>query len=221
MSRNQSLIRAIFITASIISAVTANAADLTANLGWNSDYIFRGVAQSDSSVFVGLDAEYSGFYLGTWAADVDDGLEVDFYAGYSGEWSDFRYGIGVTKYLYTDDFDDDYFEFNMRGAYGSFSLDIAAGEYENFNGPTLDYQYYTLAAEYEDFYASISSWSDDYEGGVVELGYVGILAIADVELFDYKIAVVRNTDIAIRDQLQLAGDNTSFVLTLSKSFGPD
>lgn len=148
MPMNQILVRMLLVTALIASVRPAFAGDLAANLGWSSDYIFRGVAQSGSSIFAGLDAEYSGFYLGTWAADVDDGLEVDVYGGYSGEWKHFRYGIGVTAYLYTNDFDDEYFEANINGGYSLFSLDIAVGEYQNFNGPTLDYQYYTLAAEY-------------------------------------------------------------------------
>lgn len=218
MSIHQTLTQILVVTTMMTSAPTVVAGDLTVNLGWNSDYIFRGVAQSDSSVFAGLDAEYSGFYLGTWAADVDDGLEVDVYGGYGGEWNDFRYEIGVTAYLYTDDFDDQYFELNISGGYSYVSLDIAIGEYENFSGPTLDYQYYTLAAQYEDFYASFSSWSDDYDGRVFELGYSGATAIKDVELFDYQIAIIRNNDISIQNLLQLTEDDTSFVLTVSKTF---
>ena len=203
------------------SAWTASAGDLTANLGWNSDYIFRGVGQSESSVFAGLDVERSGFYLGSWVADVDDGLEVDVYGGYRGEWNHFRYGIGVTQYLYTDDFDDEYLELNVSGSYGYLSLDIAVGEYENFNGPTLNYQYYTLTAENQNFYASVSLWNDDYEGDVVELGYSGALSVDSVELLDYQLAVIRNSNITIRDGRQLADADTSFVLTISKSFGTE
>ena len=31
---------------------------------------------------MGADYENGGFYIGTWAADVGDGLEVDYYFGY-------------------------------------------------------------------------------------------------------------------------------------------
>ena len=64
-------------------------ADLSANVGMVSDYIFRGVYQEDTSASAGLDYEdESGFYIGTWGADVGDGLETDLYFGYAGEAGD-------------------------------------------------------------------------------------------------------------------------------------
>ena len=92
----------------------------SANLGFASDYFFRGIYQAQSSASGGIDYENSGFYAGVWAADVSDGLsagypgtdaaglEVDGYFGYGGEVGDFSYGIGYTGYFYTDDFDDTY-----------------------------------------------------------------------------------------------------------------
>ena len=71
----------------LISAMAAfplstQAVDFSANIGFTNKYIFRGVPQSDNSLQGGLDLQAGGFYLGTWAADVDDGAEIDFYAGY-------------------------------------------------------------------------------------------------------------------------------------------
>ena len=36
-----------------------------------SDYVFRGIPQSSSSAYGGVDFESGGFYLGTWFADLD------------------------------------------------------------------------------------------------------------------------------------------------------
>ena len=75
---------------SLVSA-TASAIDLSANAALVSDYIFRGIPQTDGNAAVqgGIDLEQSGFYLGSWFSEVDsgdpdsgDGLEIDYYGGY-------------------------------------------------------------------------------------------------------------------------------------------
>jgi uncharacterized protein (TIGR02001 family) len=53
------------------------ASDLTANIGYACHYIFRGIPQDKSSLFGGLDYTHEGVCVGTWAGDVNDGLEVD------------------------------------------------------------------------------------------------------------------------------------------------
>lgn len=55
----------------------AQAAEVTANIGYMSEYIFRGISQSDSAAMGGIDLKANGFYLGNWNADVGEGLEVD------------------------------------------------------------------------------------------------------------------------------------------------
>ena len=127
----------------LLLAGTAQA-DVSANLGFASDYYYRGIFQADSSANGGLDFESGGFYAGTWAADVKDGLEVDGYFGYGGEVGDFGYSIGYTGYFYTGDFDDTYQEINLGGSFGLVALDVAVGEYENFTGPTLDPEWTTI-----------------------------------------------------------------------------
>ena len=67
----------------------ALAVDLSANIGYNSQYIYRGIPQKNSSAFAGLDLEAGGFYLGTWGADVGDGIEGDYYGGYGIEVGEF------------------------------------------------------------------------------------------------------------------------------------
>ena len=69
-------------------------ADWSANVGYASEYHFRGILQKTSSASGGLDYESGGFYVGTWAADVGDGLEVDGYFGYGTEIGEVSLGIG-------------------------------------------------------------------------------------------------------------------------------
>jgi len=189
------------------------AADFSANIGWNSQYIYRGIPQSKSSAFGGLDMTAGGFYLGTWGADVDDGVEIDFYGGYGFGVGDFNFGVGGTVYTYTGDFDDTYKEVNLSAGWKFLTFDAAIGTYANFDGPTQDYQFYSLTAEYNGFYGKIGTFEDDFDGSYYEAGYGSTLNIKDTDLFDYAFSVVYS------DSTLLGGSSdTNFVLTLSKTF---
>ena len=123
-------------------------ADFSANLGFASDYYFRGIFQTNSSANGGVDFESGGFYAGVWAADVGgdiagDGLEVDGYFGYGFDVGEVSLGIGFTGYYYTGDFDDTYQEINLSAGYGWLTVDAAIGKYDAADGPSLDYQFYS------------------------------------------------------------------------------
>lgn len=191
----------------LLLAGTAQA-DLSANLGFASEYHYRGIFQKNSSASGGLDYEAGGFYAGTWAADVGDGLEVDGYFGYASELGGIDLSIGYTGYFYTGDFDDTYQEINFGTGFGPLSLDIAVGEYDNFDGPTQDYTYYalTLAGE-SGLYGTLAGFSQDFEGEYLELGYGA--TVADIDL---GVALIFANDDLVGD------DEESIVFTIGKSF---
>lgn len=182
-------------------------ADVSANLGFASDYHYRGIFQASSSVNGGLDFEKSGFYAGTWAADVKDGLEIDGYFGYGGTVGEFGYSIGYTGYFYTGDFDDTYQEINLGGSFGLVSLDVAVGEYDNFDGPTVDYTYYALTLEKNGFYGKYAGFSQDFAGEYFEAGFSTSIADLDVGIS----AIFANKDL-------VGSSDESLVLTIGKSF---
>ena len=191
----------------------ALAVDLSANIGYNSQYIYRGIPQSNSSAFGGLDLGAGGFYLGTWAADVDDGIEIDYYGGYNFEVGEFNFGVGGTIYTYTGDFDDTYKEVNLSAGWRFLTFDAAIGTYANFDGPTLDYQFYSVTGEYKGFYGKVGWFEDDFDGTYVEGGYGNTLTLQETNLFDYAFAVIYS------DSTLLGGaSDTNLVLTLSKTF---
>ena len=120
-------------------APAANA-EFSANIGATSNYLWRGVTQTDDGAAVqgGIDyAHESGFYLGTWASNIDwgvgsSGVEVDFYGGYSGEYSFgngniFGYDVGLIYYYYPDSaYDDsDFTEIYASGSYNWFEVGLA------------------------------------------------------------------------------------------------
>ena len=79
---------------------------LSYNLGVASDYVFRGVSQTqeDPEVFGGVDLTAGQFYAGTWASNVDFGdktdAEVDLYAGYKPTVGAATLDLGVIYYGY-------------------------------------------------------------------------------------------------------------------------
>ncbi len=84
-------------TASVSTTVMA---DLTGNSTLTSNYIFRGLDQSNRSPAVqgGFDWSHgSGLYTGVWASSVARGnegsIEADAYLGYATEWQ--KYGVGL------------------------------------------------------------------------------------------------------------------------------
>ena len=80
---------------------------LTGNVMLTSDYVFRGISQTneDAAVQGGFDYAHghTGLYAGTWGSSVgfgEAGLEHDIYAGWAKTWGDFGVNIGAIHYDY-------------------------------------------------------------------------------------------------------------------------
>lgn len=196
-----------------VATTPVMAADFSANIGWNSQYFYRGIFQSKSSAMGGVDVGIGGFYAGVWGADVDDGIEVDYYGGYATEIGDFTLGAGATLYTYTGDFDDTYTEINLTAGWSWLTFDAAIGTYDNFAGPDLDYQFYSLTAEYNGFYGVVGTFADDFEGSYFEAGYGNTLTVGETDIFDYTF-----TGIYSDSDLAGGSSDANLILTLSKTF---
>lgn len=191
----------------LMATTGAANADVSANVGFASEYYYRGFFQKNSSASAGLDYESGGFNLGTWAADVGDGLEVDIYGGYGADVGSFNFSVGFTGYYYTGDFDDTYQEINLGAGIGAFSLDIAVGEYDNFGGPTQDYTFASLTYAMNGFYGRYGTFSQDFDGSYFEAGYGTTVAEIDLGLS----LIFSDSDIA--------GDSDeALVFTIGKAF---
>jgi len=197
-----------FVAITLLTSGLAHAG-WSANVGFASDYYYRGIFQASSSPSGGIDYEQSGFYAGIWAADVDDGLEVDGYFGYGGEVEEFGYSIGYTGYFYTGDFDDTYQEINLGGSYGFLSIDVAIGEYDNFGSPKADYGYYAMTFEKNGFYGKYAGFSQDFDGEYFEAGYN--FTVADVDLG--IVAVFNDKDLS-----GTGSSDETLIFTIGKSF---
>ncbi len=125
------------VAAALLSTVgfsQAANASVEANVGVTSNYLWRGVSQSQDgpSVSGGLDYSHeSGFYAGTWIGTIDfgggSGTENDYYLGYGGEAGDFGYDVGYIYYAYpATGFEDSNFgEVYFNGSYGAFGFGVA------------------------------------------------------------------------------------------------
>lgn len=102
----------------LASAQGSSPHSITGNVGLYSQYIFRGLTQTnkDPALQGGFDyAHSSGLYAGTWASNISwltdssaatgytsSSLEWDFYGGFKGSFgkSDFGYDVGLLYYYY-------------------------------------------------------------------------------------------------------------------------
>jgi uncharacterized protein (TIGR02001 family) len=114
--------------------------ELTANIGAVSNYLFRGVTQTDDDAAIqgGIDwAHSSGFYLGTWASNVDFGdgtsAEVDLFGGYDFAVGDFDLGVNTIYYWYPDGSNIDYWEIGGSGGWRWLSAGIQYTVYGEAN----------------------------------------------------------------------------------------
>ena len=195
------------LLATLLAASGIANAEWSANLGFASEYYYRGIFQESTSANAGVDYENNGFFAGSWAADVGDGLEIDGYFGYGFSTGAVDLSVGYTGYFYTGDFDDTYQEINLGAAAGLFSLDVAVGQYDNFDGPTLDYTFYSLTVEKNGFYGKVGGFAQDFEGEYFEGGY-------STELAEFDLGVT-----FIYSGKDLVGESDeAIIFTVGKSF---
>lgn len=111
----------------------SSAFDFSANAALVSDYVFRGISQSDENFAIqgGFDIGHeSGLYTGVWASSIDfnDGdeanIEIDIYGGYGGEVHDISYDVGAIYYAYPGA--NSSLNYDFWEAYGSLGYDFGA-----------------------------------------------------------------------------------------------
>ena len=212
------VLKTAIFAATMMSGATAMAAEVSGNVAIGSDYFFRGIDQAGGEALSGgFDVGFeNGFYVGTWASSIDfsGGLELDYYAGYGGSFSEtVSYDIGYLFYGYPQGDSSEEFE----EIYGSVS----------FADATVGF------AISDDYYASTGSSTYVYLDYGMALGedfslgfhYGTMSADLDAnEADDYSISLSTEAaglgfDLSWIDSSEtgaLFADN-EFVLTISKS----
>ena len=157
----------------LILSSYASAVEISSNVGLSSDYIWRGMTQTNGDISVngGFDLSTDmGFYIGTWASNANVGaasMELDIYLGFSGEMAEnMTYNIGYISVIYPGndaaDFEEAYVGFNIYG------LSLLYSEGQN-NGPNYSEIGYSVEAGPGSFNISYGEY-DDY-GNNTLVGY--------------------------------------------------
>jgi len=166
-------------------------ASVSANVSFASDYIWRGMTQSDGpAIQGGFDyASDGGFYAGIWGSNVNfndgAGSELDYYFGYGFDMGGFGVDIGYLAYDYPDndsdlDFEEIYVGLSMGDlgllyasgidgapdymevSYGFGDVGISYGQYDDY-GDNLGISYGFTCGSY-DCALTYTDFSDDGYG---------------------------------------------------------
>ena len=140
----------------LAAPAAAFAGDVAYNVALTSDYVFRGVSQTDegAALSAGVDVTAGGWYFGAWASNVDgdfigsDDLEYDIYGGYKHSFGPITIDVGALSYNYLNFIaavDGGITEFKL-GATAALPANISAGVTYYTNTGTFGYDYVEFGA---------------------------------------------------------------------------
>lgn len=126
--------------ASAQESSSASAPQWAFNVAGTSDYVFRGVSQTeeDPAISGGVDVTVGSFYAGGWASNVsfpgddDTKAEIDVYGGFRSEVAGWNLDLGLVGYLYAgqpDGADYDYAEFKAAASRAVGPATVGAAVY--------------------------------------------------------------------------------------------
>jgi uncharacterized protein (TIGR02001 family) len=129
------------IASALLAASTGALAEISGNVAMSTDYVWRGVSQTDNQMAISGGFDYShesGLYIGTWASNVDsqffgDGtdpqIELDVYGGYAGEMGAISYDLGLIEYIYPGADNNNTLELYIGGGYAFTDMVSGSAKY--------------------------------------------------------------------------------------------
>ena len=227
------LLKTTAVAGLLVASSAASALELSGNVALTTDYIWRGMSQTDGSPAIqgGFDADFgNGIYAGAWGSNVDFGsdsdesMELDLYAGWAGEFKGVGVDVGAIHYAYpTSETDTDFTEVYVGLSMGPASLtqyfgvdlgsddlgDENKGNYTDLGLDLGEYNSIAFAAHvgYYDMQAGLSDyWDWKLAASTTYMGVDVEVAYTDVDT---------NSDDA--GDKRGASDDAAYVLTVSKS----
>ena len=136
-------------------------ANVSANVSFASDYVWRGMTQSDGPAIQGgfdFEAE-SGFYAGIWGSNVNfndgAGSELDYYAGYGFALEGIDIDIGYIAFDYPENKTGlDFEEIYLGLSFLNFGLMLASGQDGAPDYTEISYAFGPISlgyGEYDDY----------------------------------------------------------------------
>ena len=155
------------------AAAPTPAVTFTGNVAVTTDYVFRGISQSNRDLALqgGFDVTTAaGWYVGTWLSSIafndpsDANIEADVYAGYTAAIgkTGLTYNVGIYGYLYPDVTDKAKFNFyevyaGLSYAIGKFTLGGQVNYSPDFFAGSGDAVFTTVTGAYTiNDYVSVS-----------------------------------------------------------------
>lgn len=130
--------------------------DISASLTGATDYVWRGVSQTDEkpAVFAAVNVNYGGFYAGAGTENVDFlgvNQEYDLWGGYVFDLGGAKLDLGVVRYGYVDapaNIDTLEVKAGISGNVGKVGLGLTGYHTWNYFGSTYDATYVEANASY-------------------------------------------------------------------------
>lgn len=238
MEFKRSVVGAVLIGAAAFSGSAF--AGVTGNVGAVSQYMFRGISQgTGAAIQGGLDyAHDSGFYVGTWASNIDwgtGGAEIDGYGGFTKAFGAFTLDVGATYYYYPEEDED------VLHALGAPSANTIEAYVGGTIGPVTLKYFYT-----PKYFGAEDAGGDDVDGSyflasagfplsdslklTASLGYtlLGEEILADGsdttdDYIDYSVGLAKAIDDSLTATFSVLGtdlkdDDPKVVIGLKKTF---
>lgn len=202
----------------------------SASVALSSEYIWRGISQTDGDPAISGSLDYShssGLYAGVWGSNVDYGddasAEFDAYLGFAGEFgeSGIGYDVGVLRYMFPGE------DYNFNEVYGSLSYSIftAGVAYSSDTlGSGEDGYYWSLDAAYDlpvglNLYGGVGYYDADentFTTGIDDYSHYWVGVSKDLAGFTLDLSYQD----AESDAEDIYGDlaEETFLFSVSKSF---
>ncbi|OZI19942.1 hypothetical protein CAL26_20515 [Bordetella genomosp. 9] len=177
---------------------------LTANVTLASQYRYRGLMQTDNKPAIqgGFDFSHqSGFYIGNWNSniswlsdsnsDVSAPVEMDFYGGYRGTFTqDVPFDFGALKYYYPGDYPSGFTSPDTTELYGSIGYRTTTFKYSyavsNLFGfaKSKGSQYFDLSGNYD-----LGVWGLTLN---THVGYQYVRNVDHASYYDWKLGLTKD-----------------------------
>jgi uncharacterized protein (TIGR02001 family) len=216
------LVLAGLVGASGVVMAEEEASPLSANITLTTDYVFRGISQTQNGPAIqgGVDyAHPSGFYLGTWASNVswistvagtppaafkdNNSMEIDFYGGYRATLAeDFGLDVGVITYYYpgnqvSGSNDPDTTELYLGGSWKFLSAKYSYTASNQFVGWGTEAD---GTAKTQGSYYIEGAANYDFGDGWGVMGHVGYQSVKDndpASYTDWKLGVSKDVGFGV------------------------
>lgn len=202
LDRDHSTMKKSLIAAAVaMSALFAGSAmaegEFSFNVGATSNYMFRGVSQTDNGGAIqgGVDYTSGIFYIGGWASNVDFGskadYEADVYFGLRPQVGNFSFDVGMVHYMYPNETDLNATEIKTAVSHPMGAGEIGAAMY--LDASTLEDPYVEVFASYpltDKFSVSGAMGSVSAGGGYTHFNFGGTYALTSDLALDVRYSEV-------------------------------